>query len=47
MTNVTFKHVSSSKCSESQARAKIKSLQAINGYIKARAVVTQGQSQLR
>ena len=47
MTTVTFKHVFSPRCSESQARAKEKSLQAINGTMKVNAVVALGQSKLR
>ena len=43
MTNVTFKHVSSSRCSESQGRAKERSLQASNGTMKVHAVVALGQ----
>ena len=44
MTNVTFKHVSSSRCSESQGRAKERSLQASNGtMMKVHAVVALGQ----
>ena len=47
MTNATFKHVSSSRCSESQARAKEISLQTSNSTMKVHAVVALGQSQLR
>ena len=41
MTNMTFKHdiVSSSRCSESQVRAKKKSLHAIKGTMIVHAVV--------
>ena len=47
MIHVTCKHVSNSRCSESQARAKERSLQASKSTMKVHAVVALGQSQLR